>query len=136
MATTVNTLSPHDMLRDLAVFQAKLGPNKTRLIIDKCEGNVRKSLTEQKHQSTRILSISSGCPIIPRLTTLIFEYSTLIFSHIIYLLWLSHYLSDTNTHIFEYSTLIFHFFNTNIILHIGCRWSVVNICAQRSASRG
>ncbi|KAK9948822.1 hypothetical protein M0R45_004383 [Rubus argutus] len=51
-------VSQHDVLRDLAVFQAKLDPNKTRLIIDKCEGNVCKSLTEQKHQSTRILSIS------------------------------------------------------------------------------
>ncbi|KAM5576406.1 putative disease resistance protein [Rosa sericea] len=54
-------VSQHDVLRDLAIFQAKLDPNKTRLILDKCGDKIRKKLTEQKHQSfqTRILSISS-----------------------------------------------------------------------------
>ncbi|KAM5576412.1 hypothetical protein ABKV19_007337, partial [Rosa sericea] len=54
-------VSQHDVLRDLAIFQAKLDPNKTRLILDKCGDKVPKKLTEQKHQSfqTRILSISS-----------------------------------------------------------------------------
>ncbi|PRQ47853.1 hypothetical protein RchiOBHm_Chr2g0104261 [Rosa chinensis] len=59
-------VSQHDVLRDLAIFQAKLDPNKTRLILHKCGDKVPKKLTEQKHQSiqTRILSISFGCPII------------------------------------------------------------------------
>nr|WAQ80561.1 resistant protein NLR [synthetic construct] len=53
-------VSQHDVLRDLAIFQAKLDPNKKRLILDKCGSKVPKKLTEQKHQfQTRILSISS-----------------------------------------------------------------------------
>ncbi|KAL6220458.1 hypothetical protein ACLB2K_008214 [Fragaria x ananassa] len=53
-------VSQHDVLRDLAIFQAKLDPNKKRLILDKYGSKVPKKLTEQKHQfQTRILSISS-----------------------------------------------------------------------------
>ncbi|KAL6224746.1 hypothetical protein ACLB2K_003601 [Fragaria x ananassa] len=53
-------VSQHDVLRNLAIFQAKLDPNKKRLILDKYGSKVPKKLTEQKHQfQTRILSISS-----------------------------------------------------------------------------
>ncbi|XP_061991766.1 probable disease resistance protein At5g66910 [Rosa rugosa] len=54
-------VTQHDMLRQLAVYQAKLDPSKKRLIIGNRGDNLPKCLTEQKHQpiKPRLLSISS-----------------------------------------------------------------------------
>ncbi|XP_061991641.1 probable disease resistance protein At5g66910 [Rosa rugosa] len=54
-------VTQHDLLRQLAVYQAKLDPSKKRLIIGNRGDNLPKCLTEQKHQpiKPRLLSISS-----------------------------------------------------------------------------
>ncbi|XP_062010912.1 probable disease resistance protein At5g66900 [Rosa rugosa] len=54
-------VTQHDLLRQLAIYETKLDPNKRRLIIDKWGDNLPKCLTEQRHQpiKTRLLSISS-----------------------------------------------------------------------------
>ncbi|KAM5576401.1 putative disease resistance protein [Rosa sericea] len=54
-------VTQHDLLRQLAVYQAKLDPSKRRLIIGNRGDNLPKCLTEQKHQpiKPRLLSISS-----------------------------------------------------------------------------
>ncbi|PRQ47848.1 putative P-loop containing nucleoside triphosphate hydrolase, leucine-rich repeat domain, L [Rosa chinensis] len=54
-------VAQHDLLRQLAIYETKLDPNKRRLIIDKWGDNLPKCLTKQRHQpiKTRLLSISS-----------------------------------------------------------------------------
>jgi hypothetical protein len=56
-------VTQHGLLRQLAVYQAKLDPSKKRLLIGNFGDNLPKCLTEQKHQpiKPRLLSISSGC---------------------------------------------------------------------------
>lgn len=60
-------VTQHDMLRELAVYNAKLDPieQRKRLIVDISGDNEPKWLTEQKSQpiKARLLSISSGCSI-------------------------------------------------------------------------
>ncbi|KAL6224744.1 hypothetical protein ACLB2K_003599 [Fragaria x ananassa] len=54
-------VTQHDLLRQLAVYEAKLDPSKKRLIIGNSGDNLPKCLTEQKDQliKPRLLSISS-----------------------------------------------------------------------------
>ncbi|XP_004288077.1 PREDICTED: probable disease resistance protein At5g66900 [Fragaria vesca subsp. vesca] len=54
-------VTQHDLLRQLAVYEAKLDSSKKRLIIGNCGDNLPKCLTEQKDQliKPRLLSISS-----------------------------------------------------------------------------